>query len=240
MVGNADLIDSVFLIDFTQPGAQDIVVQQVIAVAKCGLFDGIFIDWWNEGRLTLASPDWSVHYSTPAEELEIKISLLKRIRAQVPDDFLILSNNNRSKLPFSAPYMNGSFMETCRDRVNGRREYTRAGIIEIEDALIWLEANMREPQINCLEGWGIPTEPPDSPTNRRWMRVFTTMSLTLSDGYVLYNIGREPDAPLNHKHPWYPFWDANLGQPVGPTAQRHQEDIEGLYIREFTNGWGGL
>ena len=29
----------------------------------------------------------------------------------------------------------------------------------------------------------------------------------------------------------------NLGQPVGPTAQRYQEDIEGLYIREFTNGW---
>ena len=239
LVGNAELTDSVFLIDFTQPGAQDIVVQQVIAVAKCGLFDGIFIDWWNEGRLTLASPDWSVHYSTPAEELEIKISLLKRIRTQVPDDFLILSNNNRSKLPFSAPYINGSFMETFRDRVNGRREYTREGITEIEDALIWLEANMREPQINCLEGWGIPTEPPDSPNNQRWMRLFTTMNLTLSDGYVLYNIGwdrSKPDPP-NHRHYWHSFWDANLGQPIGPTAQRYQEDIEGLYIREFTNGW---
>ena len=239
LVGNAELTDSVFLIDFTQPGAQDIVVQQAIAVVKCGLFDGIFIDWWNEGRLTLASPDWSVHYSTPAEELEIKISLLKRIRAQVPDDFLILSNNNRSKLPFSAPYMNGSFMETFRDRVNGRREYTREGIIEIEDALIWLEANMKEPQINCLEGWGIPTEAPDSPDNQRWMRLFTTMNLTLSNGYVLYNVGwdRSKPNPPNHRHYWHSFWDADLGQPVGPTTHRYQEDIEGLYIREFTNGW---
>ena len=237
LVGNADLIDTVFLIDFTRPEAQDIIVQRAIAISKCGLYDGIFIDWWNEGRVTLASPDWSKHYSTAEEELEIKISMLKRIRAQVPNDFLILSNNNRLKLPFSAPYMNGSFMETFRDNVGGYREYAREGIIEIEDALIWLEVNMREPQINCLEGWGIPTEPPDSPDNRRWMRLFTTMSLTLSDGYVLYNVGwdRTKSFPGHHHH-WYDFWDANLGQPIGPTAQRYQ-DIEGLYIREFTNGW---
>ena len=67
--------------------------------------------------------------------------------------------------------------------------YTRDGLIEIEDTLTWSEENFRSPQINCLDGWGIPTEPPDSPTNRRWMRVFTTMSLTHSDGYVLYATG---------------------------------------------------
>ncbi len=176
IIRNAELSTS-GLIDFRIPEVQNIIVQKAIAVSKCGVYDGIFIDWWNEGRVTLASPDWSVHYTTAEEELEIKISLLKRIRAQVPDNFLILANNNRLKLPHSAPYMNGSFMETFRDRVNGRREYTREGIIEIEEALIWLEANMREPQINCLEGWGIPTESPDSPKNRRWMRLFTTMSL---------------------------------------------------------------
>ena len=229
--------DSVFLIDFRKPEVQDIIIQRVVAVSQCGLYDGIMIDWWNEGSVTLASPDWSIHYTTAAEELEIKTSLLKRIRMQVPNNFLILSNNNRSKLPYSAPYMNGSFMETFRDRVNGRREYTREGIIEIEDALIWLEANMREPQINCLEGWGIPTESPDSPNNRRWMRLFTTMSLTLSDGYVLYNVGwdRTQSFP-GHHHYWYPFWDANLGQPAGPTAQSYQ-NINGLFIRKFTNGW---
>ena len=35
---------------------------------------------------------------------------------------------------------------------------------------------------------------------------------------------------------WYDFWNANLGYPIGPKAQRYG-DIEGLYIREFTNGW---
>ena len=239
LVPNAELSETVFLIDFRKSEAQDIIVQRAVSVAQCGLYDGIMIDWWNEGSVTLASPDWSTHYTTAEEELEIKTSLLRRIRAQVPNDFLIISNNNRRKLPFSASYMNGSFMETFRDRVNGRREYTREGIIEIEDSLIWLEANMREPQINCLEGWGIPTEPPDSPNNRRWMRLFTTMSLTLSDGYVLYNVGwdRTQSSFPGHYHHWYSFWDADLGQPVGPTAQRYQEDIEGLYIREFTNGW---
>ena len=32
------------------------------------------------------------------------------------------------------------------------------------------------------------------------------------------------------------FWDADLGRPIGPKAQLYQ-NIEGLFIREFTNGW---
>ena len=84
-------------------------------------------------------------------------------------------------------------------------------------------------------------EPPDGPNNLRWMRAFTTLSLTHSDGYVLYTDGlndfdtwrREyPD----HAHLWHDFWDANLGSPVGRQAQQYQ-NVEGLFIREFTNGW---
>ena len=62
------------------------------------------------------------------------------------------------------------------------------------------------------------------------MRATTTMSLTHSDGYVQFSIGGEND------HYWYDFWDADLGRPVGPKFQLY-ENIEGLYIREFTNGW---
>ena len=36
------------LIDFTHPFAQKIIVNQVIAVAESGLWDGIFFDFWNE------------------------------------------------------------------------------------------------------------------------------------------------------------------------------------------------
>ena len=89
---------------------------------------------------------------------------------------------------------------------------------------------MRMPRINLLEGWANPNEPADSPMNRRWMRAFTTLSLTHSDGYTLFTNG------LGHRHLWYDFWDADLGKPVGGKGQLY-EDIEGLYIREFTNGW---
>ena len=64
-------------------------------------------------------------------------------------------------------------METLRDYDGG---YRHDGLIEIESTLLWAEEHLQAPQINCLEGWGVPTQSPDSPTNRRWMRVFTTMS----------------------------------------------------------------
>ena len=85
--------------------------------------------------------------------------------------------------------------------------------------------------INALQGGSDPNESPDSPTNRRYMRATTTLSLTHSDGYVVFCIE-------NHDHKyWYDFWDADLGRPVGPKSQLYDEDIPGLYIREFTNGW---
>ena len=174
-----------YFLDFRQPGMQDIIVEQAIAVAKCGLYDGIFFDWWAEYGISLANFHVSpaiTYGSTREEERDARRAILQRIRANVPDDFLILVNHNQHKLPISAPYVNGSFMETFPKDLE--RGYTRDDIIEIETNLIWLEQNLREPQINCLRGQGIPTEPPDSPNNRRWMRLFTTMGLTLSDGYV--------------------------------------------------------
>ena len=219
-----------YLIDFTDPDLQEQIVQQAIAAAKCGLFDGIFFDWWNEDRAVLTNHQvgWTELLPGGNEaEQHARDSILQRIRAAVRPDFLIIGNGNRRKFPRTAPYINGTFMETLRDYEGG---YTHHGLAEIESTLLWAEENLRKPRVNCLEGWGIPTERPDSLTNRRWMRAFTTMSLTHSDGYVLYNIGD------THRHYWYNFWDADLGKPIGPKAQQHQ-NIEGLFIREFTNGW---
>ena len=42
-----------YLIDFTHPELQEQIVEQAIAVAQCGLFDGIFFDWWNEDGAVL-------------------------------------------------------------------------------------------------------------------------------------------------------------------------------------------
>ncbi len=222
-----------YFIDFTLPEVQDIIVQQTISVAQCGLYDGIFFDagWSDAGPVLVdrSLEEWErQYYRTFEQELEARLSIIQRIRANVPDDFLILCNSNWAKLPITGSYINGGFMETVRD---GYDVYQNKTLAEIEDALLWFEANVREPRINCLRGEGIPTEPPDSPNNRRWMRFFTTMSLALSDGYALYTTGH-----YYQEHFWYPFWDADLGQPIGPTAQRYQ-NVPNLYIREFTNGW---
>ena len=88
------------------------------------------------------------------------------------------------------------------------------------------------------------------------MRVFTTLSLTHSDGYVSYVTGisslihthqypiweGHPDEHARgeshdhtHQHYWYDFWDADLDQPVSEKGQLYG-GRDGLFIREFTNG----
>ncbi|MDE0041699.1 MAG: putative glycoside hydrolase, partial [Candidatus Poribacteria bacterium] len=236
-----------YVIKFYEPEVQELLIQRIVDIARCGLYDGVFIDGIGEDGNQFVD-----RHLFPVSDEEITRSVLtifRSVRSQVRDDFLILVNTNRKKpMPF-AEYVNGTFMETLTDNhySDNPGGYTYTGLQEIEDTLIWSEENLRSPQINCLEGWGIPTEPPDSPNNRRWMRVFTTMSLTHSDGYVLYNTGtgvfpildaRVDEYPweLSHAHIWYPFWDVDLGRPIGPKAQPY-EDIPGLFIREFINGW---
>ncbi len=247
------------LIDFTHPEVQDFLVRRAVAFAKCGLFDGIFFDVWrDEWRNRGIAP----YYAYDLEEGAI--TLLRRVREGVDavrDDFLIIANTNRSKIPRSAPYVNGMFMETIGSPLYG---YTHERLAEIESTLLWGEQHLKTPQINCLEGWALTVEPLDSPRNQQWMRLFTTMSLTLSDGYVSYAAGialghhthideiwdeiweghsdkhaRGEKHNHLHQHYWYPFWDADLGRPVGGDETKGQlyENREGLFIREFTNGW---
>ena len=239
------------LIDFTQPEAQDFIVRRAIMLAKCGLFDGIFLDVW---RHEWSGPRDGRYYAYDVSEAAI--TMLRRIREgvdEVRDNFLIIVNTNRSKIPRSAPYVNGTFMETIDP-------YSHTGLAEIESTLLWAEQNLREPQINCLEGWADKTEPLDSPRNQQWMRLFTTMGLTHSDGYVnfvsgilspehehLSDIWKEHSKTHNrgikhshlHDHIWDNFYDAPLGRPVGGDETKGQlyENREGLFIREFTNGW---
>ena len=231
-------------INFLNPEVQDLLVKRIIAVERCGLYDGVMIDQFvNHGA-------WGSHiYGVSEEEIiQAFLNIFRAVREQTRDDFLILINANRSKATRYTEYVNGTFMETGSDNeyltgIPGG--YTHDGLKEIESTLLWSEENLRSPQINCLEGWGIPAEPPDSPENQRWMRVITTLSLTHSDGYVMYDTGWGavavcPECPyvwgVAHEHIWYDFWDADLGRPVGSKAQHHQ-NIDGLFIREFTNGW---
>ena len=243
-------------IDFTQSKTQQWVIQHAIAVSKCGLFDGIFFDHWSE------HPRLEGHRALEEEHVA-RDNILEGIRAEVSDDFLIMVNTNREKVPRWASYINGAFMETLPDLSTEfnffqSRGYTREGLMEIESTLLWSETHMREPRINGLEGWGLAEELPNSPRNQQWMRLFTAIYLTHSDGYVLYTIG---NASNKHEHPWsneflaetyghkfnkphshdhdhywYDFWDAELGKPITGKAERYR-NVEGLFIREYTNGW---
>ena len=206
------------------------------------------LDWWRD--------EW--HDSSEAQYYaydvsEAAITMLRRIREAVGDDFLIIVNANETKIPRSAPYVNGMYMETISSPLHG---YTHQELIEIESTLLWGEQYLREPLINCLRGKGLPSEPSESPRNQQWMRLFTTMSLTHSDGYVLYTPGisfnththeyeiweghsevhEQGELHAHTEHYWYPFYEAPLGSPVGAKGQLY-EAIEGLFIREFTNGW---
>ena len=248
-----------FLIDFTHPVVQDLLIQKAIAVAKCGLYDGIFLGGWQEDQATLNN-DKGVYYRSVEAEGSARISMVRRMREVIGDDFLIIVKTNQRKAPLSAPYVNGMFMEAMLDEQD--TGYTHAGLREIESTLLWSEQNFREPQINALEGRGISLEPANAPRNQQTMRVITTLSLTHSDGYVCYDIGvrgiihehayeiwpgherahiEGKSHHHNHQHYWYPFWDAPLGRPVGKKAQLYRNSeghaVEGLFIREFTNGW---
>ena len=240
------------LFDFTHPEVQDFMVRRAVEYAKCGIFDGIFFDTWRDDY---RDRKYAHYYAYDLHEAAI--TLLRRIREGVDpvrDNFLIIVNTNDTKIPHSAPYVNGMFMETIGP-------YHHQHLTEIESTLLWGEQNLREPQINCLEGWSLRNEPLDSPKNQQRMRLFTTMSLTHSDGYVSYVAGigvgdnhqhayeiweghseeHARDVPHDHlhHHHWYDFYDADIGRPVGgdETKGRLYDNREGLFIREFTNGW---
>ena len=226
-----------FIVNFLNPQVQEIIIAQGTAIASCGIFDGIMIDSFIHDGAGVLNRDRS-----PAPDEEIRaalIHILSEIRSHAPQDFLILVNagpGGKSHLKSFTHLINGNFMESVREPW---REYNLDDLILIEDTLTWDEENLRYPQINCVEGFGLETEHPNSPNNQKWMRVFTTLTLTHSDGYVLYNRGGFYIGEAHHDHIWYDFWDADLGRPVGGDETKAQtyNDIDGLFIREFTNGW---
>ncbi len=213
------------LINFAHPTVQDIIVGQALAVARCGLYDGIFFDWWDDSSSTVGD-------LIPLDiAIQARINIVRRIRESTRPNFIMMGNVNHRIMPLTGPFMNSGYMESSVFQGH-TGEILEARLTRVENSLRWLEQNLGgEPTINALQGGSDPNEYPDSPKNRRYMRATTTLSLTHSDGYVVFSIDHH-----DYKY-WYDFWDADLGQPVGPKSQLYDEDIPGLYIREFTNGW---
>ena len=216
------------LINFTHPHVQDLIIQQAVAVDKCGLFDGIIIDWWRDkGHDALGG------WVSLDKQFQARMNILRRIRAQTRPNFLIQVNSNWRKLPHTGTFINGLSMETGLP-IGGATPEEREMILNFtEDTLAWAEENLREPRINAVFGEVFRPEPPDSAANLQWMRLLTTLSLTHADGYATTQVPQFEGFDERH---WYDFWEANLGQPVTPKGQLYNSR-EGLYIREFTNGW---
>ena len=233
---NGDPIDAGFdyyFLDITNPDFQSLVVDEIVLAAESGLYDGVHLD-------SFRCCTFSQYNINTAAENEAKTSILAGIRERVHPDFLIIVNTNRDRAqPDHVPYLNGLHLETVWDYPPEHPLHPyRDGLPLIEDSLLWASENLRQPTLNCLEGFGIGTQVFDSPNNKRWMRLFTVMSLVLDDGSVLYN---KAVNPRFHDHHWYSFFDNDLGQPVGAKAEHYLVDgvlrYVGVYIREFTNGW---
>ena len=222
-----------YQIDLVKPHVQNILIEQIVGIAKSGLYDGIFIDGFTNDGIGFIGRE--LHPATDEELREAVMRILGEVRLRVPEDFLIIANSGTQEPISFTEYVNGSFIETGPELQEAG--YTYRELIDIEEALLWYEKNLKYPQINFLEGVGFGL--PDSPTSQRWMRVFTTLTLTHSNGYVVYQMERNTGTHLYYDRIWYDFWDADLGRPIGGTETKAQlyDNRDGVFIREFTNGW---
>lgn len=220
-----------FYVNFLDPEVQDLLIKQGIAIASCGLFDGFMNDNFGGGPGRIVSLD-NREERLGVSEAEMEAAIIhiySEIRARVPDDFIILVNAGVSKMESLSGLINGSAMEFVREP---HRHYNYGDLLLVENAFVWNETNLRYPHVNAVMGFGLEIEHPNSPNNQKWMRVFTTLTLTFSDGYINYQIA---SGPYRGHYP-YDFWDADLGRPIGAKGETYK-NIDGLFIREFTNGW---
>lgn len=247
------------LIDFTHPIAQDIIVAQAIAIAESGLWDGILFSYWNEKGVVLKS------YRSYEAEQHARRSILQRIRDAVEDDFLIIVGST-SKLSFGMPYVNGIIMYSDRQDFSND-QYTELIEIESnllwaeknlrEPRINYLQAEgvgselplspTNKQAMRCLTtlslthsdgyflytigaDWGEQHPHDDFYSNYPYKHMnwnYWNQHTNSHDTFLHTHGGA---------HYWHDFWDADIGQPIGKKGRLYLNQ-EGLFIREFTNGW---
>ena len=219
-----------YQLDVANPLAQDIIVEWILNKVDRDLYDGLAVDGLAHNGIGFVGRH--LHPWTDEELIEGITHILHKLRANLPEDFLIIGNA-RSKNNLYAEYINGDAMEPGPGE-NAEGGYTHEQLQVLDSILLWNENNLRFPQVNWSEVFLIESEPPDSPNNRRWVRVFTARSMTHADGYV--SVHHEPSHIAGETEIWYRFWDAPLGSPIGAKGQLY-DSRDGVFIREFTNGW---
>lgn len=191
-----------WMLDYENPDFQDNVARQAKIAIESGIYDGIMLDW--SGHL----------------------EIVKKVREAIGPDALIIVNIH-DKIEDGkkyAPYINGSFMECNPQDNTASSKSNKTTWDSLREGLVWFEANLRQPTVNCLEVWG------DRDDLAR-MRATTTLGLVHSNASVLYGDPNPLPTP-DHYHDWYGFWDASLGK----ATSNAKETKSGATIREFEGG----
>jgi hypothetical protein len=186
-------------LDFANRDFQNHVAAQAAAVMRSGVVNGIMLDCWQD------EDDW--------------VGLLTRIRRAVGDDALILINCNDRIATRSAPLVNGIYVEAYKTETP--EDWKR-----VEAALVFAEANVRRPKINCLETWFRRSR-----KDEHLLRAATALSMTRSDGYVLFGDPNDLPSP-DHAHDWHALWDQSLGRATAPGEVMADKSVR----RAFTGG----
>lgn len=154
-----------------------------------------------------------------------RLALIKAVREAIGPETLVLANANDRQTPRTAPSINGYFMECYRTKT--AEDWRR-----IATTLQWAEKNLRKPHTNCVESWWH-----QSRDDRPLMRLVTTLTLCLSEGYCLFSDPNDLPKP-DHLHRWYDFWNKSLGKPLErgtPLGMADKAHPLGWY-RDFERG----
>ena len=149
---------------------------------------------------------------------------------EIPDPHLERAVREKLALLDETPFTQTEMLRLEKLTVKGSRTFTDSYLIdfripEVQDIIVQQAISVSE----CGLFDGIQF---DAWTEGGWRFLVDRFGDGAPRAYsTLYTTGH-----FYQEHFWHDFWDANLGQPVGATAQQYQ-NIEGLFIREFTNGW---
>jgi hypothetical protein len=140
---------------------------------------------------------------------------MKRIRATVGEDALIMLGSDR-RLELTAPLINGQYFASSTENDPKFWYWATRGID-------WAQAHLRAPRLIGISEARAGFRPAD-------MRMTTTLALTHTDGYALFN--SVAHGGTDWTQAWPSFWNKSLGRPFAAGTPR----ADGSTAREFEGG----
>lgn len=197
-------VQNYFKLNPLDPTFQKHVAAQALALLETGVVDGIFLDWAKDERY----------------------GVIKSVRDALGDNAVIIGNVNVTVTPMITPLMNGTFMESITTYFKPLDKFW-------SDYVKTIDHNHkfgREPKLVGTELWGDKNNTAVKTIDQvSHMRAGFTAVLTHSNGFYAYY--PDDNVFFEHYQHWYPFWAAELGQPLGD-----YRTVDGASVRDFTAG----